>query len=157
MPENVDIAKEWSEIARELWQREYGLIPGQEVFTSSSGLVAASIGSPSEEEGVWDTVIRKNGQLVLHIQNARPVSFNPTGDVLLLIDAAADDDVRHFLIKPAANLTVPAFGKRVSIGGRFVNDHKWSEDGKSITLVSDSAAGGGKPETVVVADHLTAK
>jgi hypothetical protein len=157
MPKDVATANEWAEIAREIWQKENGIIAGREIFTSASGLVACSAETPAQQEGVWDTVIRKNGKVLLHIPNARPVSFNPAGDVLLLVDAAADDDSRHFLIKPAANLQVPPFGKRLSVGGRFVNQHQWSDDGKSLTLISDPAAGGVKPETVIVAEHLTAK
>jgi hypothetical protein len=156
-PENTSIAEEWQAIARELWQRENGITPGEEILTSATGLVAASVKPKEQEEGAWDTIIRKNGQVLMTIPNARPVSFNPTGDVLLLIDAAADDNCRHFLIRPAAKLEVPPFGKRVSVGGRFVTSHQWSDDGKSVTLISDAAAEGAKPETITVEENLTAK
>jgi hypothetical protein len=156
-PENTPIAEEWRAIARELWQREHGITPGEEILTSTTGIVAASVKPADQEEGAWDTIIRKDGQVLLQIPNARPVSFNPTGDVLLLKDAAADDNCRHFLIRPAAKLEVPPFGKRVSVGGRFVTSHQWSEDGKSVTLISDPAAEGEKPVTITVEEQLTAK
>jgi hypothetical protein len=155
--EGVAIAEEWSLIARELWQREYGTVAGEETLTASSGLVATTVKSADEEEGAWDTLIQRDGKPVLRIANARPVSFSPPGDVLLLIEAAADDDCRHFLINPTAGQEIPPFGKRKRIGGRSVTGHKWSEDGKSLTLTPDAAAGDGKPETIVVAEQLTSK
>ena len=156
-PANTSIAEEWLAITRELWQRENGITPGEEILTSANGLVAASSKPADQEEGEWDTIIRKNGEVLTHIRHARPVSFNPTGDVLLLIDAAADDNCRHFLIRPAAGLDVPPFGKRVAIGGRFVSSHQWSEDGKSSTLISDPTPGEDGPVTIVVAERLTAE
>ncbi|MGL5020247.1 MAG: hypothetical protein ACRDBP_19075 [Luteolibacter sp.] len=157
MPTGVEIAEEWLWIAKELWQREKGVTPGEEIFTSASGLVASSEKSASGEEGTWDTLIRKDGKAVVKIENARPVSFSPTGDVLLLVDAAADDDCRHFLVKPMADVKVPPFGNRASIGGRFTAGHKWSDDGKSVTLIPDGQLSDPKPETFEVATHLSPK
>lgn len=155
MPKDFEIAEEWSLIARELWQRENGITPGEETLTSTSGLVATSEKSAAGEEGAWDTLIRINGKQLIRIENARPVSFSPAGDVLLLRDAAADDDCRHFLVKPTADAKIPPFGKRLAIGGRFVTAHQWSEDGQSLTLVPDPKLGDGKPVTIAVAGHLT--
>jgi hypothetical protein len=155
IPTGVEIAEEWLWIARELWQREKGITAGEETFTSATGLVASSEKSASGEEGTWDTLIRKDGKEVLRIGNARPVSFSPAGDVLLLIDAAADDDCRYFIVKPVAGVKVPPFGQRVSIGGRFTNGHKWSEDGLSVTLIPDSKLTDAKPETFEVAKNLS--
>jgi hypothetical protein len=155
--EGVPLADEWGLIARELWQREFGIVVGEETFTAASGLVARSVKSADGEEGSWDTVIQKDGKELQRIANARPVSFSPAGDVLLLKEAAADDDCRHFLIKPAAGQEIPAFGKRQRIGGRYVTGHKWSEDGKSLTLTSDAAAGEAKPEIIPVTEGLTTK
>lgn len=152
--EGFPIADEWSLIARELWQREFGLIAGEETLTSPTGLVATTVPGADGEEGSWDTLIRKDGKEVTRIANARPVSFSPGGDVLLLIEAAADDDCQHFLIKPSADVKVPAFGQRKRIGGRAVTGHKWSEDGKELTLTSE---GGAKPASIKVAEQLTAK
>lgn len=156
-PEGLEIAEEWAQIAWELWQREKGTTPGRESLTSSSGLVATSVEASSPEEGAWDTVVRKNRETLVRIENARPVSFSPAGDVLLMMDAAADDELRHFLIKPSANLKIPAFGKRKSIGGRFVTKHEWSKDGSLITLIPDPSLSDAKPETISVTEHLTAK
>jgi hypothetical protein len=155
MPKDFEIAEEWSFIARELWQREKGITPGEETLTSTSGLVATSEKPADAGEGAWDTLIRMNGKQVIRIENARPVSFSPAGDVLLLRDAAADDDCRHFLVKPAADAKIPPFGKRRSIGGRWVTGHQWSEDGQSITLVPDPKLGDEKPQTISIAEHLS--
>jgi len=157
MPEGLAIAEEWSFIARELWQREHGIAPGEETLTSAGGLVATSAKSAGDEEGAWDTLIRKAGKPVLRIPNARPVSFSPAGNVLLLVEAAADDDCRHFLIEPAADAEVPPFGRRKRIGGRYVTGHQWSEDGRSLTLISDPDLGDSKPETIPVAGHLSSQ
>jgi hypothetical protein len=154
MPEGVSIADEWSVIASELWQKEHGRVPGEEVLTSANGMVAASEKPAAGGEGEWDTVIRKDGKLLLKIPNARPVSFSPAGDVLLLVEAAADDDLRHFLVKPSADAKVPAFGQRKRIGGRMVGGHKWSEDGRSLTLMPAQGDDGSQAEVIVVGDHL---
>lgn len=156
-PDDLEIAEEWSQIARELWQREKGTTPGQEMLTSTSGLVATTAEASTPEEGAWDTVIRKNRETLLRIENARPVSFSPSGDVLLMIDSAADDHCRHFLIQPSANAKIPPFGKRISVGGRFVTKHEWSEDGSSLTMIPDPKLSDAKPETISVAEHLTSK
>ena len=124
---------------------------------ASGVLVATSLKSADGEEGAWDTLVRKDGKQVHMIPNARPVSFNPAGDVLLLVEAAADDDCRHFLIKPSANAQIPPFGKRSRIGGRSVTGHKWADDGQSLTLVSGQPPGTAKSETIEVADHLSSK
>lgn len=131
--------------------------PAGETFTSAGGLVATCVKSADGGEGEWDTLIQKDGKPLLRIPNARPVSFNPAGDVLLLVEAAADDDCRHFLIKPGAEAKVPPFGQRKRIGGRFVTKHEWSEDGQSITLISDPKLGEAKPETIPVAGHLSSE
>ncbi len=157
MPEGFTIAEEWLFIARELWQREHGIVPGKETLTSAAGLVATSMKSADGGEGAWDTLIRKDGKQVLRIPNARPVSFNPAGEVLLLVEAAADDDCRHFLIKPATDAEIPRFGQRRRIGGRFVTGHQWSEDGRSLTLVSGQTPGDAKPETIQVAEQMSNK
>jgi hypothetical protein len=157
MPEGVTIAEEWSCIARELWHQEHGITPGEEVITSATGQVAMSEKPAGGEEGVWDTVIRKDGKVVLRIPNARPVSFRPAGDVLLLREAAADDDCRHFLVKPSTGAKVPDFGKRKSIGGRMVTGHKWSDDGRSLTLLSAGEGDAVRKEEIVVDEHVSSE
>ena len=155
MPSNLSIAEEWPLISRELWQREHGVAPGEEALTSATGLVATSTKSTDEGEGAWDTLVHENGKQLLRIPHARPVSFSPAGDVLLLIEAAADDSCRHFLINPAAGAKIPPFAQRLRIGGPFVTGAQWSEDGKSLTIVSDPALSNSKPESIVVAENLT--
>ncbi len=155
MPTKLTIPEEWLIIGRELWQREYGITPGEEALTSATGLVATSTKSADASEGAWDTLIHENGKQILRIANARPVSFSPAGDVLLLKEAAPDDACRHFLIKPSADAKIPPFGKRTRIGGAFVTGAVWAEDGQSLTLSSDSALDDSKPEALPVAEHLT--
>jgi hypothetical protein len=157
IPSGVAIPEEWLWIAKELWHRENGITPGEEAITSATGFVAFTEKSPSAEEGSWDTFVLKNGKKMVRIENARPVSFSPAGDVLLLIDAAADDNCRHFLVKPTEGLKIPPFGQRVSIGGRFVTGHQWSADGQTITLTPDANLSDDKPETIEVTKHLSPK
>lgn len=154
-PEGVEIATEWKEIARELWQRENGVVAGQEVFTSSQGFVAESTEAQKKAERAWDTFLRKNGKLVVHIENARPVSFDPKGKYLLLIDSAADDSCRHFIIDVTQQGFVPAFGKRRSIGAGFISRHEWSEDGTSITFFPSESAESKTPLQITVEEHIT--
>jgi hypothetical protein len=78
MPKDVATANEWAEIAREIWQRENGIIAGREILTSASGLVACSAETPAQEEGVWDAVIRKNGK-VTQTKQAAP-GTHPVAD-----------------------------------------------------------------------------
>lgn len=58
--------------------------------------------SAAGEEGTWDTLIRQDGKEVVRIENARPVFFNPAGDGLLLLDAAAGFEVTEGMLVPAA-------------------------------------------------------
>jgi hypothetical protein len=155
MPKGVSIAEEWSAIARELWRTEHGITPGEEAVTSATGQVAMSEKPAGGGEGEWDTVIRKDGQVVLRIPNARPVSFRPAGDVLLLMEAAADDDIRHFLVKPSAEAKVPAPGARKRIGSRVTTGHKWSEDGRMLTLMSAGDGDAAQEKEIAVDDHLS--
>jgi hypothetical protein len=155
-PEGISIADEWSDIAQELWNGEKGAKPGMEVMTSSKGIVAKAVAAAKEEEGAWDTVLRQNGKELLRIGNARPISIDPSGKTLLLVDAAADDSCRHFLISLEALGPIPPMGKRVSIGGRYVSRHEWSKDGASLTLHA-SEQEKAMPTTLKVADFLTGK
>jgi len=152
MPKGFSIAEEWSFIARELWHGEHGASPGDEVFTSATGYVATTRPSPSGEEGAWDTLIRKDGAEIGLIPNARPVSFHPDGSVLLLFEAAADDSLEHFLIRPEAAAKVPPFGERKRVGGRFITGHEWAEDGKNLTLIP--MEGMGDKVAVAVAEYF---
>lgn len=154
MPKGFSIEDEWSFIARELWQTEHGVKPGEEAFTSAAGHVATTKPSPSGEEGAWDTLILKDGRELARIPNARPLSFSPDGGALLLAEAAADDSIENFLVRPEAAGKVPPFGQRKRIGGRFVSSHQWSEDGKSVTLVSDL---GESEVTVALAEYFDGK
>lgn len=95
------------------------------------------------------------GICVLTIPNARPVAFSPSGDILLLIEAAPDDDCRHFLIEPRPDAKIPPFGQRKRIGGRYVTSHAWTDEGRSLKLTTPREHGGAHEETITVADHLS--
>ena len=138
MPEGYEVAEEWSFLARELWRAEHGIRPGLEVVTSPQGLVAGAEAAEPAEEGVWSTRIRdRKGKTLLVVTNARPVAFSPTGEYLLLREAAADDDCRHFLIRAAAGGKVPPLGARQRLGGRQVAGYEWREEGRKLVLLGE--------------------
>src|SRR6478736_5242577 len=91
------------------------------------------------EEGQVDTVIRKNGKVLAHVPCARPISFSPDGAILLLDEAAPEDDCRHFLLNIAAGEYSKDDGSRLKwvIGSRYASEAKWSSDSKKLIL-SDS-------------------
>jgi hypothetical protein len=91
------------------------------------------------EEALMSTVITKNGKLVATIEAARPVSFSPDGGILLLADAMADDDCRHFLLNIAAGEYQKELKKwrEWKIGSRWHSQATWSADGKTITLAAE--------------------
>lgn len=113
--------------------------------------------SPDEEdsEGSLTTIILKGDQFVARIKHAKPVMFSPKGDILLLVDAAPDDDCRHFLLNVAGGEKAPEFDARHRIGDRNSGNPRWSKDGKLIQFFSlpdpfqDAVV-----ETIVVAEHL---
>lgn len=152
--EGVALADEWQLISRELWQREFGVVAGEEALTSPGGLTATSVMASDGAEGSWDTLVRKDSKEVLRIPRARPVSFSPVGEVLLLVEAAADDDLRHILVRPSADLKVPPFGERKRIGGRGVSGHQWADDGLSLTLTSLDASRTVSSEKIQVSEQV---
>ncbi len=112
-----------------------------ETVESALGHVAGAQPSPSREEGARDTLIYlhgdEGGSAPVRIPHASPVSFSPAGDVLLLREAAPDDAIEHFLVHTKDLADVPPFGARKRIGGRWVTDHQWSDDGATLTLTSE--------------------
>lgn len=123
--------------------------------TSKLGYVAVKANPSQPEEGAVDTVIKKDGKEVARIPNARPVSFSPDGGILLLAEAAPDDDCRHFLLNVADGEKPKPFGKRHRIGGRYVEKAEWSKDGKTITFTNNKDLSDTPVETITVADQLT--
>lgn len=105
---------------------------------SSLGYEATAVPDKSEE-ALMTTSITKNGKLVATIDAARPVSFSPDGGILLLADAMADDDCRHFLLNVAAGeyKKDQAKWREWKIGSRWHSKATWSADGKMITLSAE--------------------
>lgn len=121
---------------------------------SKLGYEAVSVDPAEPEEGARDTVIKKEGKEIARIPNAKPISFSPDGGILLMRDAAPDDDCRHFLFNVAAGEKSKPFGKRKRIGGRYVEKAEWSKDGKTITFTNNKKLSDVAKETITVADHL---
>lgn len=126
-----------------------------EELVSKAGFAATAV--PNGEEAGFDTVIVKNGKVLASVRDAKPVSFGPDGTVLLLREAMADDDCRHFLLNLAAGeiRKDPEKRMRWMIGGRYVTSATWSDDGTRVTLVTGDAFGGGS-ETFEVAKFVKA-
>lgn len=105
---------------------------------SRLGYEAAGIPDKTEE-ALMSTVITKDGKLVATIEAARPVSFSPNGGILLLADAMADDDCRHFLLNIAAGeyKKDEARWREWKIGSRWHSIATWSADGKTVTLSAE--------------------
>jgi hypothetical protein len=149
-PKGIDLATEWELIAREIWQGEHGITPGQEVFTSCRGLVALSTTAATPAEGAFDTLLRKDGRELVRFTGARPVSFSPDGRWLLLREAGGDDDLRHFLLDVSGEIQQIPEGRRQRVGGRHVERAKWAPDGKSVTLFSHPGLDKRAQETIAL-------
>lgn len=109
---------------------------------SRLGFEAVGIDDPSEE-ATMKTVITKNGRLLATVEDSRPVSFSPDGRILLLAEAAPDDDCRHFLLNIAAGEYQKDWEKwrKWKIGSRYHSKARWSADSKTVTLMADEDVG----------------
>lgn len=125
-----------------------------EAVASKLGYQAIRVESATDEEGAYDTVIKKDGKEIARVSDARPVSFSPDGTILLLCEAAADDDCRHFLLNVAAGEKPKQCNELKRIGGRYVVDAVWSKDGKTITFTNDKDLAEEPTETVNVTASL---
>lgn len=105
---------------------------------SALGYIADAVKPLEPEEAAMDTIIRKDGKEIARITNALPIAFSPDGRLLLLHDAAADDDCRHFVHDVAGGEDPKPFGMRRRIGGRWVSRAEWSGDGKYIIFINKS-------------------
>ncbi len=122
---------------------------------SKLGYQAVAVEPAEAEEGASDTIIKKDGKEIARIADAIPVSFSPDGTILLLHDAAADDDCRHFLLNVAAGEKPKPFCERNKIGGRHVENAEWSKDGKSITFTNAAGLAEKTMETIMVTESVT--
>lgn len=127
---------------------------GKDPVHSKLGYEAVSVDPAEREEGARDTVIKKEGKEIARIPNAVPISFSPDGGILLMHDAAPDDDCRYFLFNVAAGEKSKPFGKRQRIGGRYVKKAEWTKDGKTITFTNKKELSDIPVETIAVADYL---
>lgn len=104
------------------------------MIESPGGFLAEFVRLDGEGEG--KTIIWKKRIKVAEIPSARPVSFSPKEDILLLAEYAADDDLRHFLLDLGSG-EFKKEGNRLDyvFGGRYVKGATWSDDGKTLTLL----------------------
>ena len=119
-------------------------------FIAHSFRFAIDDGEP--EGGI---LIEKDGQVVGTISGARAVSFSPTADILLVSEAVASDDLRHYLLDIGkGQYTRKGERKNYVFGSRYVAKAKWSADGKQITLSDFPGISDAAPVTIKVADKL---
>lgn len=100
------------------------------------GYEATTVLPTEDEEGAMDTLIVKDKRIISRIENAVPVMFSPKGDILLLLDAAADDSVAYFLVDVTKIVDVPSFCERKKLSGRYIRTIRWSKDGESLELIN---------------------
>lgn len=125
-------------------------------MASEAGFVATAVANG--EEGGRDTVISRDGKVLASVRDAAPVSFGPDGTILLLREAMADDDSRHFLLNLGAGefRKDPEKRREWVIGGRHVTRAEWSAEGRTVTLTTPDAFGGGS-EMFEVAEYVEGK
>lgn len=101
------------------------------------------------------TMIEKEGLVIGVIRGARPVSFSPTEDILLVVEDYADDDLRHYLLKVGeGQFSRKDKRERYVFGSRFVAKAEWSKEGKFLTLTDHPGITDQGSETIKVADQL---
>lgn len=124
-----------------------------EPVTSKLGFTA--VAAPNGEEGGADTRITKDGKPLAIVSGAKPVSFSPDGRILLLREAGADDDLKHFFLNLAAGehekTAEQLKNGQHRVGGRAVVKSEWSPDGKFVTFYSFYESE--PPVKVKVSDH----
>lgn len=134
-----------------------------EVDTSSSAVRSplgyeATIVLPAEgeeEEGAISALIVKNQRIIARIANARPLGFNPKGNILLLAEAAADDSAGYLLVDVTRHILTPDYCDRQRIEARYVKSIQWSKDGKTINFISQlSEDDPANIITIDIAEHL---
>ncbi len=103
---------------------------------SPLGYVAEKVNPVKYEEGVTDTLIRVENRPPMLVPYATPIAFSPDGRLLLLRESAADDDLRHFVLDVASGAQPKPSDQRRRIGGRYVNQAQWSDDGKHIIFIN---------------------
>jgi hypothetical protein len=104
---------------------------------------------------VGRTMIEKEGLVVGVVEGARPVSFSPTADILLVVEDFADDDLRHYLLKIGdGQFSRKDERANYVFGSRFVAKAEWSNDGKFLTLTDHPGITDNASETIKVAGKL---
>ena len=124
--------------------------------TSPGGYIAHSFRFATKDgDPEGRVLIEKDGQIIATIVGVQAVSFSPTSDILLVREAVADDDLRHYFL----NIGKGQFtrkGDRTSyvFGSRYVDKAKWSANGKQVTLSDFPGISDAAPVTINVADKL---
>ena len=123
---------------------------------SSSGLIAHYFKLQTgdvEPEGL--ILIEKEGRVIATIKGARPVSFSPVNDILLVVEDVADDDLRHYFLNIGAGQYSRNDEREERVfGPRFVSKATWSDDGKYLVLFHVPGIVDAPPASVTVSEHL---
>ncbi|MDA7880969.1 hypothetical protein N9A94_01535 [Akkermansiaceae bacterium] len=108
-----------------------------------------------EEEAEGRILIEKEGHIIATIKGARPVSFSPTSDILLVREDVADDDLRHYFLNiGAGQFSRKAERAQYTFGNRFSSKAVWSDDGKSLVLFDHPGITDAAPTVIKVAEKL---
>ena len=102
---------------------------------SANGITAEFVTLAGEGRG--KTVIFRGEKMLFDVANARPISFSPSNDILLLREYSSDDDLQLFLLNIGAG-EIKKEGPRIDyvFGGRWGDITTWSSDGGTLQIES---------------------
>ncbi len=123
---------------------------------SPGGYIAHSFlttNADGEPEG--RVLIEKDGRVIATIKGVFADSFSPKADILLVKEAIADDDLRHYFL----NIGEGEFkkeGDRASyvFGSRYATKSAWSDDGKYVVLFDFPGITEDPPAVIKVSDFV---
>lgn len=109
------------------------------------------------EEGTASTEIWEGKKKIATIPYASAISFSPDGRVLLLHEAEASDDTRHFLLNIAGGEYIKNQKDRLKwiVGNRYVVKTGWTKDSKYVVLHEGLFPEKSKPIRYTVAKYIT--
>ncbi len=108
------------------------------------------------EEGTASTEIWEGKKKIATVPYASAVSFSPDGRVLLLHEAEASDDARHFLLNVAGGEYIKNQKDRLKwvVGNRYVSKTGWTKDSKYVILHEGLSPEKSKPVRYTVAKYI---
>ena len=123
---------------------------------SPGGYIAHYLRFDSEEgEFEGRIMIEKEGRVIATIIGARPVSFSPKANILLVVEDVADDNLKHYLLDIGkGQFTRKAKREDYTFGTRYSSKAVWSDDGKSLVLFDHPGISDAAPLKIKVADKL---